>query len=197
MISYCKLITLSCVLVSVLGKPLVAADKAPANDRIVEQRMLETTLARSSESRAAKAAACKRLAIVGDGTAVPYLAELLPDTELSSWARIALEAIPGPEADEALRAATANLQGRLLVGVINSLGVRRDAKAVELLIGRLKDDDNDVAAAAAVALGHIGGESAVAALRQAVSSGPKEARAAAAEGVILCAERCLAARNTA
>ena len=33
----------------------------------------------------------------------------------------------------------AKLQGRLLVGVINSLGVRRDATAIDGLIERLKD----------------------------------------------------------
>ena len=37
---------------------------------------------------------------------------------------------PGPEADAALRDALGKLKGRSLVGVVNSLGVRKDAKAV-------------------------------------------------------------------
>ena len=49
-----------------------------------------------------KAITCKRLAIFGSKAAVPALAPLLADKELASWARIALEAIPGPEADAAL-----------------------------------------------------------------------------------------------
>jgi hypothetical protein len=80
---------------------------------------------------AEKAIACKQLAVYGDKEAVPALAPLLSDANLASWARIALEVIPGPAADEALRAAAGKLQGKLLVGVINSIGVRRDPKAVD------------------------------------------------------------------
>src|SRR3954468_7924703 len=50
-----------------------------------------------------KAIPCKQLAIYGDKEAVPALAPLLANKELASWARIPLEAIPGPEADQALR----------------------------------------------------------------------------------------------
>ena len=152
-----------------------------------QQKLID--LLRSNAPPAEKALACKRLAIIGNGEAVPALAALLPSAELSSWARIALEVIPDAAADDALRAASGQLQGRLLVGVINSLGVRRDAKAVDGLIARLKDSDRDVAAAAAVALGHIGSEPAVAALRHALAHrAAKEVRSAVAEGCILCAE---------
>src|ERR1041384_353268 len=91
-----------------------------------------------------KAIPCKQLAIYGTKAAVPALAPLLADKDLASWARIALEAIPGPEADEALRAAVPRLKGLLLIGTINSIGVRRDAKAVEALGGKLSDSDADV-----------------------------------------------------
>ena len=96
---------------------------------------------------------------------MPALAALLADEELASWARIALEAIPGPEADEALREAMGKVEGRLLIGVINSIGVRRDAEAVDGLAERLKDADADVASAAAVALGQIGNAPATKILR--------------------------------
>src|SRR5205823_3595120 len=79
--------------------------------------------------------------------------------------------------------------GRLLVGVINSIGVRRDAAAVERLAGRLKDKDADVASAAAVALGHIGNAAAAQPLQQALAGAPITVRSAIAEGLILCAER--------
>ncbi|MBI2926794.1 MAG: HEAT repeat domain-containing protein [Verrucomicrobia bacterium] len=139
-----------------------------------------------------KAITCKKLAIYGDKDAVPVLAPLLSDTNLSSWARIALEVIPGPAADEALRGALPRVQGRLLIGVINSIGVRRDAKAVEALAGKLKDADAEVVAAAAVALGKIGGTQAAKLLNQALASARDETRPAIAEGGILCAERFLA-----
>ena len=125
------------------------------------------------------------------------MAALLPDQELSSWARIALEAIPGEAADAALREALGKLQGRLLVGVINSLGVRRDVKAVDALIARLKDADADVAAVSALALGRIGGDAATQALEASLATAPEGVRSAVAEGCILCAERVAAAGKTA
>src|SRR5206468_571066 len=127
----------------------------------------------SDASEAEKALACKNLSIHGSSDAVPELAKLLANERLNSWARIALEAIPGKEVDEALRKAAESLQGRLLVGVLNSIGVRRDAAAVELLSGRLKDSDADVASAAAVALGHIGNGAAAKPLRQALATAPE------------------------
>jgi hypothetical protein len=66
-----------------------------------------------------KAVACKRLAVYGGSEAVSALAPLLANENLASWARIPLETIPGPEADEALREALSRLQGNLLVGSAN------------------------------------------------------------------------------
>ena len=85
-----------------------------------------------------------------------------------------------------------SLKGRLLVGTINSIGVRRDAGAVEPLTGHLKDQDADVASAAAVALGRIGNAAATKALRESLAGAPAKVRSAVAEGCILCAERLLA-----
>lgn len=156
-----------------------------------KQRELLAVL-QSNAPKAEKAIPCKQLAIYGTDEAVPTLMGLLADEELASWARIALEAIPGPAADEALRDAMGTLQGRLLVGTINSIGVRRDARAVDGLIKKLNDADADVASAAAVALGHIGGDRAAAALAQALTRAPAAIRSAVAEGCILCAEGYMA-----
>jgi HEAT repeat protein len=139
-----------------------------------------------------KAITCKRLAVYGGKDAVPVLAPLLARHDLASWARIALEVIPDPSADEALRAAVTQLQGRLLVGTINSVGTRRDAQAVQVLAEKLEHADVEVAAAAAEALGHIGGENAGKALEKALSSNQVEVRSAAAYGATMCAERLLA-----
>jgi len=136
-----------------------------------------------------KAITCKKLAIFGSKAAVPALAPLLADKDLASWARIALEAIPGPEADEALRKAAGRLKGNLLIGTINSMGVRRDAKAVDLLVGRLKDADAEVASAAAEALGRIGGEEATDALAKFLPAASSTVQSSVAYGCILCAER--------
>ncbi|WP_347245269.1 HEAT repeat domain-containing protein [Thermogutta sp.] len=152
---------------------------------------------KSDAPKGDKALACKKLAVFGTAQAVPVLAPLLADPELASWARIALEAIPDPACDAALREAAGKLDGRLAVGVINSIGVRRDPQAIEVLTQRLGDNDVDVAAAAAAALGRIGGEKAIAALRSALKHTSPIVRNAAAEGLLSCADRYLGEGNAA
>ncbi|MDH3718067.1 MAG: PBS lyase, partial [Planctomycetota bacterium] len=120
-----------------------ADDKAPAGRE--KERQLIAVLQSAAAPPAQKAITCKKLAIYGSQDAVPALAPLLHDPQLISWARIALEAIPGPEADAALRGAMKALEGRSLIGVINSLAVRRDADAVPGLIARLEHEDLQVA----------------------------------------------------
>ncbi len=152
---------------------------------------------RSDVPKADKALACKNLSVYGSSEAVTDLAKLLGDEQLASWSRIALEVIPGTAADEALRKATESLEGKLLVGTINSIGVRRDAGAVELLTGKLEDKDADVASASAVALGRIGNAAAAKSLRPKLAGGSIAVRSAVAEGCVLCAERFLADGNAA
>ncbi len=169
-----------------LAIPAVAAEDEPTDS---EREPALIAVLQSDSPPAEKAITCKLLAIHGSSEAVPELAKLLPDPQLSSWARIALEAIPGPAADEALRQAASSLDGLLLVGTINSIGVRRDAGAVETLNTRLQDADAEVASAAAVALGRIGNSESLQALRHALAASPARVRSAIAEGCVLCAER--------
>ena len=103
----------------------------------------------------AKAKACQRLAVIGDKAAVPALAALLADPQLAHYARFGLEPNPDPSVDEALRRHLKKLKGRRLVGVINSIGQRRDRKAVKALETLQKDADPEVAAAAAAAVEKI------------------------------------------
>ena len=167
---------------------LLVVSTVSAGQSAQERELKLINVLQSDAPSAEKAITCKRLAVSGTEAAVPALARLLADKELSSWARIALEVIPGPAADEALRQATGKVQGTLLVGVINSMGVRRDAQAVDVLAERLKDSDSEVASAAAVALGRIGGEQAAQKLMPALIEAPANVRSAVAEGCILCAE---------
>ena len=83
-------------------------------------------------------------------------------------ARYGLETIPDPAVDKALRDAAGKLQGKTLVGVIGSIGVRRDPKAVSILAKLLDAPDHDVAQAAARSLGSIGNQAAATALRNAL-----------------------------
>ncbi len=185
-----KLRLLSAAII-LIASTFISARPAPADGPSTSPEKENELLAvlRSDAPNADKAITCKQLAIYGSAAAVQDLAKLLPDAQLSSWARIALEAIPGPEADQALRSAVDSLEGLLLVGAINSIGVRRDAEAVTTLIARLRVDDAEVASAAAVALGRIGNEAAATALRAALADTGADVRSAVAEGCVLCAER--------
>ncbi|MGA2501424.1 MAG: HEAT repeat domain-containing protein, partial [Tepidisphaeraceae bacterium] len=138
----------------------------------------------------AKFDACRELATFGDKRAVPVLATMLPDEKLSHMARYALEPIPDASVDAALRDALGKCTGKPLIGVINSIGVRRDAQAVEVLAGLLKNADAAVAGAAAYSLGKIGTEPAAKAL-EAAGSAP-----AVLEASVICAENLAKAGQT-
>jgi hypothetical protein len=97
--------------VSIGTAPADATKGTPAE----KQRQLIAIL-KSEAKPAEKAVACKRLAVYGTKDAVPALAPLLSDKHLASWARIALEAIPGSAADAALLEAAGKLHGNLLIG---------------------------------------------------------------------------------
>ncbi len=179
----------------VFAQAVAAAADNQGTTREKEQALIRVL--QSDAPPAQKAITCKQLAIYGAKDAVPALAALLPDKDLASWARIALEAIPDPAAGNALREAMGKLQGRLLIGAINSIAVRRDPKAVKGLVEKLRDPDAGVASAAAVALGRIGGAAAAGALERSLAGAPAAARSAIAQGCILCAERYLAEGKSA
>jgi HEAT repeat protein len=162
------------------GGSAAAADTPPAES----QEAKYIAILQSTAAPQEKAITCKRLAICGTKAAVPALAALLTDEQLASWARIGLEAIPDPAVDAALRDAAGRLHGKLQIGVINSIGKRRDETAVKWLSQQLKDADPALVSAAAAALGRIGGEPASQALGLALAG------ASAASLPALC-EACL------
>jgi HEAT repeat protein len=135
-----------------------------------------------------KAAACRQLGVAGSNKAIPVLVGLLSDEKLSHMARYALETLPGPAVDKALREALTNLQGKPLVGVIGSLGVRRDPQAVAPLIEFVHHTDTTVSQAALRALGSIGTREASDALRTALSHAPVQKHLGLYEGLLRCAE---------
>jgi HEAT repeat protein len=152
---------------------------------------------KSSASREEKASACRRLALVGTRESVPALAALLGDEALGHMARYALEPIPDVSVDAALREALGKLEGRPLVGVIGSIGVRRDAKAVERLSDLLKDRDAQVVRAAARSLGRIGTDPAVKALESGLSAAAPATRSAFYEGLFRGADALAACGRSA
>ncbi len=181
-----KLILAACLL-SAMGAPVFAQQASPAEGN-------EAQLIAVLESDAPlfdKAKACQQLAVIGTREVVPALAKLLPNEELSHYARFGLEPIPDPSVDEALRGAMGKLEGGLLIGVINSIGMRRDAKAVDGLKGLMGDSEAAVAAAASAALGRIATPEAIKTLRGALE-GPESSRAAIGDACLTAADMLIA-----
>ena len=139
-----------------------------------------------------KGKACHRLAQVGARESVPLLAALLTDQQLSHYARFGLEAIPDPSVDDALRAALPKVKGPLLVGVVNSIAARKDAKAVYALTKLLYGADPDVAQAAASALGYIGGPQSAKTIQAGLARTKGPVRTAVAAAGLISAEGLMA-----
>ncbi len=134
-----------------------------------------------------KAKACQRLVLVGDESAVPTLAGLLTDEKLSAYVREALEGIPGPAPDAALREALARLEGERLIGVLGSIGARRDVEAIDAIAKLLESDDTATAAAAARALGHIGTPATADILLKTLADATPESGPALGKACLICA----------
>jgi len=156
-----------------------------------EQELI--AILQSSAGAVEKCAACQQLRIYGTVQSVPALALLLGEQRVGHAARYALEGIPGPEAGAALRKALTKTSGLTKAGLIDSLGWRRDAESVPLLVPLISDADAAIAKATASALGRIGGEKAVAALLAARKNSNPEVRLAVAEALLSCAENRLSA----
>ncbi len=169
----------------------VSHDQAEVR-RDLENRLIATL--QSDASRDAKDYVCRKLAIVGTVAAVPALASMLGQKDYSHMARMALERMPAPEAAQALRDATGKVSNELKVGVISSLGSRRDAASVSVLNVLLNDGDPAVARAAALTLGAIGSVDAAAVLKVAATSAARD-KPAVIDALLACAEALLAGQK--
>ncbi len=154
-----------------------------------QEETLIDTLKSSEASLKDKVDACMQLARTGSEKAVPALADLLGEDKLSHMARYAMETLPHPSVDKALREALSKLKGRHLVGVIGSIGVRRDSQAVKPLSNLLNSEDTEVAQAAARALGSIGTANVIPTLINAKPNAPEAVQPHIHEGMLRCAER--------
>lgn len=158
----------------------------PGKRAALEQRL--ASYLSPSYASVARSFVCRELAIIGSAASVPALAPLLLDDELSVFARHALERIPGPEADKALRDAISRSKGRTRIGIINSVGVRRDARSVPVLL-KATSDEPGATAAVAKALGEIGTIESAKALEAFRGKGTPAQRLAVADAFLICAAR--------
>ena len=173
---------------------ICAAAALPAKAEVAEEARL-TAVLQSAATPAEKEDACLRLKLVGTAKAVPALATLLTDENLSQSACDVLETLPGEESGAALRAALKNTSGNTKAGIIHALGERRDRQVLPELVSQLSNADPLLAASAAKALGRIGGDKAVRELRKAVKTAAEPVRGAIVDALLQCANQLLADGN--
>jgi HEAT repeat protein len=169
--------------------PIAAADSSSS-----EEDQLIAVL-KSDASLQKKDAACVRLKIIGSDKCISALLPLLLDKGLSHSARYTLEPMSSPKAEQGLLEALGKTQGPIRLGIISSLGVRHDEKAVVPLTKLLKEADRATLEAACTALGQIGSAAALKPLLQAFHEreGSKERiPRELVDGVLRCANSLLA-----
>lgn len=155
------------------------------------EAQLDKILQSKSSSVREKSAACAQLKRIATGRSVRALAALLTDEQLSHSARYVLESMPEPRAGAALRRALSRTSGQLQVGIINSIATRRDTDAVRDLGKLLSKQDQAVAAAAAGALGRLGGGAAVKFLQASLAGSSGSVHQAEADALLNCASHLL------
>jgi HEAT repeat protein len=176
------------------GFVAVQAENTPLTTK-TEDQWIEVL--KSDAKQKDKADACRELAVLGTAKSVPVLASMLADQTMNHMARYALETIPDPSVDQALRDALTKLKGKPLVGVVTSIGVRHDKTAIEALGKLLGDSDEFVTAAAARSLGQIGGADSAKTLKSAVATIPAPQLLPVYEGLFLCAKSFAESGKTA
>ena len=180
------------ILVALLALGLCGLNRAMAAAPNPEEGALILKL-ESKAPAAEKEPACAKLKLIGTARSVPTLAALLADDQLSHSARYALEAMQSPEAGSALITALGQTSGQVRIGIIYSLGFRGETRAVSSLTKLLSDTDPGTTAAAATALGQIGGPQALAALEACAAKTSGPTHAAAVDGILRCADHLLTA----
>ncbi len=161
----------------------------PKQQEAVAER-LGALLADPKTSLPAKRFICKQLRMLGTEAHAPTLVKMLDDPKTAEMARQTLEAIPGDASLQALRNALGKLKGTARMGVVNSLGVRRDETSVPPITKLARSEDAALANAALEALGRIATPQAAEALEQLAPHAPDPVRKR--EALLLCAQRLAA-----
>ena len=129
------------------------------------EKKLVGVLEDSSTTLAGKQEACRMLWEIGTGASVPVLTRMLDNEKESDFARYALERNQDPSAAKALRNALSREKGKVLIGVINSIGERADADAVSALKPFATSSEKEISESAITALGKIGTDKSVGVLK--------------------------------
>jgi HEAT repeat protein len=173
-----------------IDRAITAAQGNAAALRPLEKRLVGALT--GGISRSAQDYVCRKLRLIGTEQSAVALAALLLDKKTSHIARYALERIPDEKAAVAMRKALPNVPDKLKVGIIGSLGTRRDKKSIMALSKLLSHSDIQVARAAAQSLGLIGTSAAARVLGRFANKASADMKIPVADACMACAEKLLA-----
>jgi len=163
---------------------------SPAMLKLVEARLL--AFVQSNATLGGKQFALRELGLIGTDASIPVLTPMLLQPATSDMARFALARIPGPAVDQVLRDSLAKASGKVKIGIIGSLGQRRDVKAVPALTALSSSDDPVTAEAAMAALAEIGDRPSLNALSAAHAKASGASARRVSEAYLECADRVAA-----
>jgi HEAT repeat protein len=148
---------------------------------------------KSDATFASKQYVCQRLSVFGTEASVSVLAKMLSSAKEADMARYALERISGAKVDEALYKAVPKVSGTVQIGIINTIGMRKNPAAVPVLVKLMPPKEMAVGEAIMAALGNIGDESAAKVLEKHALNPNCGARGVAMDALIKCADNFAAA----
>ena len=158
-----------------------------AQYRSIEDKLIGVLRSKRS-TQDGKSIACRFLQRIGTERCIPAVSALLDDEILCHYARLVLERLECEAADKAMREALLNVPDRAKIGILGSLGVRRDRNSVGRVRKLTTSRNLAVAAAAIEALGKIGGlEAAKHLLLMPVTPPKKKLQSARMKAMVACA----------
>ncbi len=171
---------------------VIASMVRNVSDKPAERKPFAAALAKllgAQTSYACKDFVCRQLAIIGSESEVASVSPLLADEKYSDIARCALEGIGGHKSRAALRSSLAKTSGKTAIGIINSLAVLDDKKAIKPLSLLTTKSDAALANAAVSALGKIGGSDAEKVLKKLAASAKGDFLDGVDDAYLVCADK--------
>lgn len=160
----------------------------------VESQM--TAFLRSAATVAGKQMVCRELAAIGTARSVPVLSELLLIPGMEGTALLALEKIPGKDANQALLQSLEDGDERLQLALINSLAARQVADAIVPLAKLMYSNNEKLSRSAISALGTIGGDKAAQNLNDYSQNAPASFMPAIMDARLKCADKMVEEGDT-
>ena len=147
---------------------------------------------KSSKSVDLRRFICRQLRTIGTAEAIPVLASLLGDAELTHGARYALGRIEDPAAGAALHKAMGQTKGKIQAGIIVTLAKRGHTAALDDMVEMFVSSDKLVLHAAVRGVGVMGTSHSAKALLKARVPAKDELRKRMTDALLECADKLVA-----